>query len=170
MRNIVQAELFRVHEDNLLGLLQECRSRLKDDCDIKTHVRFYDETGVFARFIEQAERVAAQRKAVWNAFEESRGLRRWWIDRKSRAIARHSLQIAPQAAQLVHSYLRVLASKKGEIALEVRRGSELRRVRADELHELVETAGCAQRAWLVLYGPGDLLSYEVEMLGTTIGC
>jgi len=167
--NIAQAEFFHVNVRGTLGgLLNECRERVDDGSPIKTHVRFFDDTGAITRLVEKARKIKVKRRAADRAFSKAQGWYRKWLDYKISRLAGRSLAIGEEALALAAKQLQLAADLKRPIAFETtRRTPTYRPVRADEVHELVEAAKKASGVWLWLYAPAPKLDDRSPLIGTS---
>lgn len=169
--NIVQAEFFHVGGDqtpSLEALFAECGERLSDGLElvlqghepysrIKTVVRFFDESGVLTNLALKAERLKKQDKELLDNFVRASGLRRWFLDRRSRRLAAQTLTLREDARVLAADQLCKTLQARREIAVE-RSDHSFRIAKKDETHELAESAHRSKGVWLFVFQPNNLLA------------
>lgn len=169
--NIVQAEFFHVggtETPTFEALLEECRERVKEGLElvlrghegrphIKTVVRFFDETGELTRLALKADQLKRRDKKILDGLVSSTGLRRWFLNLKSRRLAGQTLALQETARLLAAHRLRDAIKASRTVAVE-KFDHSFRLVRKDELHELAESATNSRNVWLFVFRPNNLLS------------
>ncbi len=151
--NIVQAEFFHVGKDHpsLAALMADCDGRVVDGMPIKTVVRFSDSTGTLTSLIQESVRLEADRKNLDWYFPATRGLYRWWLDKKSRWLAGKHILLRERAVKIVAK--RLGACEVANIQIEVVKGDKrtFRPLYSDEHHELLEVSRKASGVWIFLF-------------------
>ncbi len=130
--NTVQAEFFHVGGEDthsLDALFEECGERVADGLElvlqggearfgIKTVVRFFDVEGALSALALQAEALKKRDRKVMESFSRATGLRRWWLDKRGRRLARRSLALKDRVRILAAQRLREAVEASQGVAVE----------------------------------------------------
>ena len=173
----MQAEFFHIGGEDtasLDALLEECGERVADGLElvlqggearsgIKTVVRFVDVENKLTALALQAEALKKRDREIMEAFPNTTGLRRWWLDRQSRTLAGKSLALKDKVRTLAAQQLRKAVKASQDVAVE-RSDHSFRPMRREEAHELVVAAEKAKAAWLFVFKSNDLLADKNTMV------
>ena len=164
--NIVHAEFFNgKRPESLEELFAEAKDRVKDCAPIKTHVRFFDESGLVTAFVLEAKVLQRKRWANSAKLKRARGLRRKWLIWQGNRMSNRHLQIIYGAAAVASEQLAIAVKLGRKVAIEDDYRGPLRLVRPEELHELVESCRKAYHAWIWVFAPNKLLADKNQTLG-----
>ncbi len=157
--NIVQAEFFHITmlHTSWGAMFEECAERVVDGSPIKTVVRFHDNYGFVTKFVSEATALQRAHNKILDEFQEVGPIRRWFLDRKSRKLARKIIEAGNFARDLAAERVDKVINTNGEIAVECRDRS-FRLARGEELYELCMATGKATGVWLFVFQPNDLLA------------
>lgn len=174
MPNLVQAEFFHVGGDgsSLDSVLDECESRLEEGLEmalrsleprnrIKTVVRFFDYAGDITAMAQQAQKLDEYREKNLDELLAGSGLRRWWLNTRSRRLAGASINLDKKAKLRAVVRLQEAIERSKEVAVE-KIDHRFRLLHADEAHEVVEAAAASKRVWLFVFKPNHILADSTE--------
>lgn len=169
--NIVQVEFFHVGGDtapSIEALLEECYERTSEGLElilsgheersqIKTVVRFFDDTGEFTTIALRAKTLMKRDGELFDEIINSNGLRYWWLSIQFRRLARQQNELRERVKALAVIRLRKAIKNSRDVAVQ-RFDHRFRLIRGNEKHELIESAAKSKSVWLFVFQPNDLLA------------